>query len=233
MDLSKDLSSIPSMPIVGLEIDHGLALGHKSMQVHDEGRSLSPQEFDLAIAYARSYGKDLERQVPSLGNSIATQNAIILRDTGGNDIYRINRILFDQPATSRTDQARASKTDQAKAIAWARSLGYPVPRELNGCLGVALIMIGLLIFVIPGVAIIIWVTYQRHTYQRDIDALVARWVDAGKPEPGMKSNVADKLEMIRTSDSTTTKLEDYAKMLERGLISPEEHDALRKKALGL
>jgi hypothetical protein len=49
----------------------------------------------------------------------------------------------------------------------------------------------------------------------------------------MISNVAAKLEMIRASDSITTKLEDYARLLKRGLISPEEHEALRKKALGL
>jgi len=233
MDMSKDLSFISSTPTVGLEIEHGLCLGHKSMQVHDEERSLSYQEFEMAVAYARTYGNKLETQVPSLENSATTKSTIILRDAGGNDIHRLNRSIFNLSAPSKNDQARAPKTDQARAIAWARSLGYPVPSEPNGCLSVILIMIGLLIFVIPGVALIFFIAYQGHAYKRDINALVARWVDAGKPEPGMISNVAAKLEMIRASDSITTKLEDYARMLKRGLISPEEHEALRKKTLGL
>jgi hypothetical protein len=66
-----------------------------------------------------------------------------------------------------------------------------------------------------------------------MNALVARWVDAGRPEPGIKTNVEVKVEMIQATSSVTTQLEEYANMLERGLVSPEEHEALRKKALGL
>jgi len=193
------------------------------MQVDQETRRLSPQEFDMAIAYARTHGNKLDTQTPSLENSFATHNLIILRDTGGKDIYRIAPKFFAQPAQG----------DKGRAVAWARSLGYPVPSEPNGCVSALLIVIGLCIFIVPGVIILIWVAHQGQVYQRDMNSLVSRWVDAGKPEPGIKSNVETKLEMIGASDSTTTKLEEYAKMLERGLISPEEHEALRKKALGL
>jgi hypothetical protein len=193
------------------------------MHVDQEKRSLSPQEFDKAIVYARTYGNKLDRQTPSLENSYATHNLIILRDTEGNDIYRISPKFFAQTAQG----------DKGRAIAWARSLGYPVPSEPNGCLSVILIMLGLLMFVIPGVALIFWVAYQGNAYQRDIDALVARWIDAGKPDPGVNSNVDAKLNMVQATNTATTQLEEYSKLLERGLISPEEHEALRKKALGL
>lgn len=194
------------------------------MQVHEEEFNLTQQEFDMAIAYARTYGKNLERQVPSRENSAATQNAIILRDDGGKIIYRFPKRLFAMTT---------SKTDKVKAIAWARSLGYPVPSEPNGCLSILLIAIGACIFILPGLIILIWVAHQAQVYQRDIDALVARWVDAGKPDPGIKANVGTKLGMINEVNTATTQLEEYAKLLERGLISPEEHEVLRKKALGL
>jgi len=193
------------------------------MQVDQEKRSLSPQEFDMAIVYARTYGNKLDKQTPSLENSYASHNLIILRDTEGNDIYRISPKFF----------AKTAQGDQGRAIAWARSLGYPVPSEPSGCVSILLIVIGLCIFIVPGVIILIWVAHQRQVYQRDMNALVARWVDAGKPDPGIISNVDMKLEMAQATNTATTQLEEYAKLLERGLISPEEHEALRKKALGL
>ena len=164
--------------------------------------------------------------MPSLENSASTKIKIILRDVSGNVIIKLDRDFFDQASFS-------PEIDRNKAIAWARSLGYPVPSKLNGCLSVLLILIGLIILIIPGVAILIWVAYQGKAYQRDMNALVARWVDAGRPEPGIKTNVEAKVEMIQAASSVTTQLEEYAKMLERGLVSPEEHEALRKKALGL
>ena len=195
------------------------------MQSDEQTRPLSPQEFDRAVQYAHSYGKNLKKQLPSLENSTSTKIKIILRDVSGNDIIKFDRDFFDQ--------AFSPEIDRNKAIAWARSLGYPVPSKLNGCLSVLLILIGLIIFIIPGVVILIWVAYQGKAYQRDMNTLVARWVDAGKPEPGIKTNVEAKVEMIQAASSVTTQLEEYAKMLERGLVFPEEYEALRKKALDL
>jgi hypothetical protein len=196
------------------------------MQPDEKARPLSPQEFDRAVQYAHSYGKNLKKQLPSLENSSSTKIKIILRDVSGNVIIKLDRDFFDQASFS-------PEIDRNKAISWARSLGYPVPSKLNGCLSVLFIFIGLVIFIIPGVAILIWVAYQGKAYQRDMNALVARWVDAGRPEPGIKTNVEAKVEMIQGTSTVTTQLEEYAKMLERGLVSPEEHEALRKKALGL
>jgi len=211
--MQRDLAAIQRERVLAV----GKKINNENMQPDEETKSLSPQQFDRAVQYAHTYGKDLKKQLPSLENSVSTKVKIILRDVTGNDILELNGDFFDQNV----------------AIAWARSCGYPVPRRPNGFLSMLLIIIGLIIFIIPGVAILIWVAYRGQAYQRDINALVARWVDAGKPEPGIKTNVEAKVEMIQFTSSVTTQLEEYAKMLERGLVSPEEHEALRKKALGL
>jgi len=224
--MQRDLAAIQRERVLAA----GKRINNENMQPDEESKSLSPQEFDRAVQYAHAYGKDLKKQLPSLENSASTKAKIVLRDVTGNEILELNGNFFDQNV----------------AIAWARSCGYPVPRRPNGLLSMLLIIIGfiifiipgvailgLIIFIIPGVAILIWVAYRGQAYQRDINALVARWVDAGKPEPGIKTNVEAKVEMIQSTSSVTTQLEEYAKMLEQGLVSPEEHEALRKKALGL
>ena len=123
--------------------------------------------------------------------------------------------------------------DRRSAIAWARSVGYPVPEELNGCLGFFLVFLGLCIFVLPGLVIVIYVFYRGQRYESETNALVARWIDAGRPEPGIKSNVDNMINTVETTKTITDQLEEYSKMLEQGLISSKEHEALRKNALGL
>ena len=68
-------------------------------------------------------------------------------------------------------------------------------------------------------------------------ALVEKWVDAGKPETGMKVRPIEQLEKVEektaASPSTETRLEELVSMKEKGLISQEEYETLRKKALDL
>ena len=86
---------------------------------------------------------------------------------------------------------------------------------------------------------------------RDMKALVIKWVDAGKPIPGEKIKAVEKLEKIketkveRITEKTDkedkqldekgfeTKLQELNSMKGKGLISEEEFQQLRKKALGL
>ena len=142
-------------------------------------------------------------------------------------------------------------SNDAAAVAWAKSIGYPVPTKMNGCLTGVLIVIGLTAFVIPGVLILVFVFIQNRTYERDMKALVIKWVDAGKPMPGEKVKAVEKLEKIketkveRIREKTDkedeqlgekgfeTKLQELNSMKEKGLISEEEFQQLRKKALGL
>ena len=114
-----------------------------------------------------------------------------------------------------------------------------------------LVIIGLTAFVIPGVLILVFVFIQNRTYERDMKAFVIKWVHAGKPMPGEKIKAVQKLEKIketkveRITEKTDkegkqldekgfeTKLQELNSMKEKGLISEEEFQQLRKKALGL
>ena len=46
-------------------------------------------------------------------------------------------------------------SNDAAAVAWAKSIGYPVPTKMNGCLTGVLVVIGLTAFIIPGVLILV------------------------------------------------------------------------------
>ena len=122
---------------------------------------------------------------------------------------------------------------------------------MNGCLTVVLVLIGFTAFVIPGVLILVFVFIQNRTYERDIKALVIKWVDTAKPMPGEKVKSVENLEKIketkveRITEKTETedkkldgkefetKLQELNSIKGKGLISEEEFQQLRKKALGL
>ena len=111
-------------------------------------------------------------------------------------------------------------------------MGYPVPSEPNGCLNTILIVAGLLIYIVPGVIILVWVAYSGQVYERELNSLVTRWVAAGKPEPGVATNLDNKI-TAATERPLQERLAEFKEMLEKSLISSEEYEALRKKALGL
>ena len=70
-----------------------------------------------------------------------------------------------------------------------------------------------------------------------MDALVAKWVDAGKPEPGEKSKVLEieKIEDIDEIKEATfeSQLNEINEMKNKGLISEEEYKKMRNRILGL
>ena len=123
-----------------------------------------------------------------------------------------------------------------KAVLWAKSMGYPIPNKMGGCLAFILIIIGLFAFVVPGILILLWVWYQGNQYERDMRQLVAKWVDAGKPTPGKKENLERPLEIVpeqNNEEEMEQKLKDLLSMKERNVISDEEYNEMRKKILGL
>ena len=123
-----------------------------------------------------------------------------------------------------------------KAVLWARSMGYPIPIKMGGCLAIILVIIGLCVFVVPGILILLWVWYQGNQYERDMRQLVAKWVDAGKPTPGKKQNLEKTLEIVpekNSEEEMEQKLKDLLSMKERNVISDEEYNKMRKKILGL
>jgi len=129
-------------------------------------------------------------------------------------------------------------TDEARAIAWARFMGYPIPTKPDGCLVVFLVVLGLCIWIIPGVAVIFWVVWKNNQYRTGVEAIVVRWVQAGKPEPGVRQNLEVKQAMTQMPmppkpKGLEEKLDDLVSMKAKGLISEEEFEVLRKRALGL
>ena len=72
-------------------------------------------------------------------------------------------------------------------------------------------------------------------------ALVEKWVDAGRPDPGEGIKEVTRLERIvekvettpSSSASTEERLEELESMKAKDLITEEEYQSLRKKALGL
>ena len=185
--------------------------------------AVSSEMFLTGTELAKSYGRLKQMQAASRNSSYLTTRHLVICDSTGKEIVRFPRSLVE---------SSNAIVDQPKAVAWARSMGYPVPEEPNGCLNGILIAIGLLIFIVPGVMIMIWVAYNWHDYQREMNALVARWVEAGKPEPGISTNLDA---MLKTSSALPIKkrLLEYKEMLDNELISQDEYEALRKKALDL
>ena len=138
---------------------------------------------------------------------------------------------------SITESKELEKENNERSVAWAKSMGYPIPTKWDGCLTAFLVVLGLCAYVIPGVILLLLVWNNGNQYERDMKALVAKWVDAGKPEAGEKARPVKQLQKIEEkpteSGSTETRIEELISMKDKGLISEEEYEALRKKALGL
>ena len=75
-----------------------------------------------------------------------------------------------------------------------------------------------------------------------MNALVENWVDAGRPNAGEGIKEVTRFERIvekvdttqqASSGSTEQRLEELNSMKEKGLITDEENQAMKKKALGL
>ena len=126
-------------------------------------------------------------------------------------------------------------------MAWVISMGYPVPKKMDGCLSAILVVIGLFMFVIPGILLLVWLFIQSNQYDRDMKQLVEKWVDAGRPAPNEGIKEVTRLERIvekvdnsaPQAASTEHRLLELNSMKEKGLITEEEYQAMRKKTLGL
>ena len=81
---------------------------------------------------------------------------------------------------------------------------------------------------------------KNNQYERDVAALVSKWIDAGRPVPGEK--IKEETKLIRMEESmekstvpvsTESRLQELISMKEKGIINDDEYETLRKKALGL
>ena len=206
--------------------------------------------FDKAVTYAITKGTFGHPSAADFGKSTEDNGVILLRSSGSTIIAKvpvsalsgiteadIERVV--KSAVTRTSTASGSPRDLA--VAWAQSMGYPVPTKMGGCLATILVVVGLCIYIIPGVLLLVWLWVQANQYERDMRALVEKWVDAGRPDPGEGIKEVTRLERIvekvettpSSSASTEERLEELESMKAKDLITEEEYQSLRKKALGL
>ena len=194
---------------------------------------MASEDFLSAIKIAIDRGDFTSNKRSTLSEELSGYEGsdYVLKNRSGKVIARI----FSGKLENR--QGGSASSNESSAIEWAISMGYPVPSKWNGCLSAFLVIIGLCAYVVPGLILLLIVWNNGRQYERDMKALVEKWVDAGKPETGMKVRPVEQLEKIEekpaASPSTETRLEELASMKEKGLISQEEYETLRKKALGL
>ena len=207
-------------------------------------------KFDQAVTYAITKGYFRDPSTPDPDKSSEEKGVILLRTSGSSIIAKVpvSALSGITPAdiervktSAKTRKAAASGSQRDLAVAWAQSMGYPVPTKMGGCLATILVVVGLCIYIIPGVLLLIWIWVQANQYERDMNALVEKWVDAGRPNAGEGIKEVTRLERIvervetppASSASTEQRLEELNSMKEKGLITDEEYQAMREKALGL
>ncbi len=143
-------------------------------------------------------------------------------------------------ADSSIDDDNAERSlDSKKAIEWAKSIGYPIPTKPDGCSTGCLVVLGLTAAIIPGILVLFWLMNKERDYKLDIKALVFKWIDAGRPEPGQQSVPVQELERIEpentylNSKSIEQRIEELNQLREKGLISEDEYQTMRKDSLGI
>ena len=199
---------------------------------------MANEAFKAALSYAIDRG-EINSDTP-IDETLSGYKGIYyeLCDAKGKIICKIPQGIVAKKLENRgfkSNPMTESETRE-KAVLWARSMGYPIPSKMGGCLAFILIIIGLIAYVIPGILILLWVWYQGNQYERDMRQLVAKWVDAGKPTPGKKENLERPLEIVpekNSEEEMEQKLKDLLSMKERNVISDEEYKEMRKKILGL
>ena len=199
---------------------------------------MKEEEFKAALSYAIDRG-EINSDTP-VDETLSGYKGLnyVLYDDKGKIICKIPQGILAKVLEDKGFKSNPMTETETreKAVLWAKSMGYPIPSKMGGCLAFILVIIGLTAFVVPGVLILIWVWYQGNQYERDMRQLVAKWVDAGKPTPGKKQNLEKTLEIIpekNSEEEMEQKLKDLLSMKERNVISDEEYNEMRKKILGL
>ena len=199
---------------------------------------MEEEEFKAALSYAIDRG-EINSDTP-VDETLSGYKGLnyVLYDDKGKIICKIPQGILAKVLEDKGFKSNPMTETETreKAVLWAKSMGYPIPSKMGGCLAIILVIIGLTAFVVPGVLILIWVWYQGNQYERDMRQLVAKWVDAGKPTPGKKENIEKTLEILpekNNEEEMEKKLKDLLSMKEKNLISDEEYKEMRKKILGL
>ena len=176
---------------------------------------MDQDKFNKAVAYAISRGYFRDPSTPDINQSTDEDGLITLRTPGRAKVaeFQTDGDTFQGLGNLSTKPSITQfSTSEEKAVAWAMSMGYPVPTKMNGCATGLLVAVGLLCAIVPGILLLVWLGVQENQYKRDMAALVAKWVDAGKPEPGEgAAAMNDVLDSIEAKSKGTGDADDTNK----------------------
>ena len=68
---------------------------------------------------------------------------------------------------------------------WAKAQGYELPKKANPFMTFIGVM-GLLAYVLPGLFVLYFCWRKDQEYEKEMRALMNKWIDAGKPLPPAK-----------------------------------------------
>jgi hypothetical protein len=197
------------------------------------------QLFDVAVARAIKEGLIADESEADAWESQAEYHYFKLNGKYHKPIakYANTELIKDVDAKKEAGLIELSPEEaREKAAEWAKAAGYTIPTKFNGCLSVALVIIGSLMYVIPGIIVFIWLWWQNKNYESEMNKIVGRWNDAGRPKPGVKQAPPLNLEAVNDNESSATletKLNEAVALKEKGLISDDECQQMRAKILGL
>ena len=137
---------------------------------------MASEDFLSAIKIAIDRGDFTSNKRSTLSEELSGYEGsdYVLKNRSGKVIARI----FSGKLENR--QGGSASSNESSAIEWAISMGYPVPTKWDGCSKYFFIAVGLCVYIVPGILILLAVWYNGNQYDRDMKALVAKWIDAGK-----------------------------------------------------
>lgn len=212
------------------------------MSKNDDSFADQKNAFDEAVNLAIAGGHLRHKSLASIKLSGIEGNSFVLRSPKGEFIIKVSLVALGMghgATVSSRYQIAFYGTQEERACMWARSMGYPVPTKMNGCLAGVLVVIGLFAAIVPGLIILFWIFHKQNQYEIELKALVVKWVDAGKPSPGMEVSQVEELEELdkgkapATKLSTQERLEELMNLRDNGFISKEEYEVMRKNELGI
>jgi len=197
------------------------------------------QLFDVAVARAIKEGLIADESEADAWESQAEYHYFKLNGKYHKPIakYANTELMKDVDLKKEAGLIELSAEEaREKAAEWAKAAGYTIPTKFNGCLSVLLVIIGSLMYVIPGIIVFIWLWWQNKNYESEMNKIVGRWNDAGRPKAGQKEApplVLEQVNQTEESKSLEEKLEELNVLLNKGLINDDEYQVMRRKELGL
>ena len=209
------------------------------------------EQFLRAISYAISEGHWVDVSRLDIDKSHVRNGEYFLRTSGSTIVSRIPLSkLFTSPIAdidllkakgpnrlrAEREICSSDSSPAVKAVAWATAMGYSVPSKIDDGLAAFLVVIGLFIFIIPGALILIWALIQINQYDNEMNKLIEKWVDAGRPKPGEgikevthQESITERVDHIETPSSSTEQrleeLDDLKEKLQKHQLFSVENSA--------